>query len=188
MRWLRYAFAAATIAAIVAQLSAQVQLGHSVTNFFSFFTIESNIIGVAALLAAPRFPLLRGAATCYMMITGIVYVFLLAGVDVDITIGWVNTVLHYVMPLVLLLDWFLFPSEIRPSMATTMALWLIYPFAYLGYTFVRGAITGWFPYPFLNPSSGPVTLAITVGGIIVLGLALQYAIIVRAKLAYRTAV
>jgi hypothetical protein len=188
VKWLRYGFALLAIVAIVAQLRETARLGHSLVNFFSFFTIESNVIAVAALLVATRFPLLRGAATCYMTITGIVYISLLSGVDVDLTFPWVNVIVHYLMPAVVVLDWFLFPGEVRTPMATTMALWTAYPIAYLGYTFIRGAITGWYPYPFLNPSTGPGALAITVGGILVLGLALQYAIIVRAKLAYRTSV
>jgi hypothetical protein len=31
--------------------------------------------------------------------------------------------------------------------------WLLYPLVYLIYTLVRGAGTGWYPYPFLNPAT-----------------------------------
>ncbi|KAF0970311.1 hypothetical protein BPODLACK_01364 [Gordonia sp. YY1] len=40
-----------------------------------------------------------------MVITGIVYALLLSGVDVDVTYGWVNDVLHRIIPLVILVDW-----------------------------------------------------------------------------------
>ena len=121
-----------------------------------------------------------------MMITGIVYFFLLAGVDVDITIGWVNAMLHYVMPFVMLFDWFFFPGEVNASVASTIVRWTVYPLAYLAFTFVRGAITGWYPYPFLNRNAGVATIVITIGGIVLLGIALEYAIIIRAKLHQRT--
>ena len=45
-----------------------------------------------------------------------------------------------------------------------------WPLAWVAYTFVRGAVTGWYPYPFLDVSEvgyGPALLA--VGGVLVLG-------------------
>ena len=30
-------------------------------------------------------------------------------------------------------------------------VWVVFPMAYLAYSLVRGAITGWYPYPFLDP-------------------------------------
>ena len=184
----RYSFAALAAAAIVAQFLEIMRLGHSILNFFSFFTIESNVIAIVALVSAPRLPMLRGAATCYMMITGIVYMFLLAGVDVDITLPWVNAVLHYVMPFVMLFDWFVFPGEVNTTLASTIVRWTLYPMSYLVYTFARGAVTGWYPYPFFNPRAGLGAVALTVGGILILGIALQYAIFIRARLVYRTSV
>ena len=61
-------------------------------NFFSFFTIESNILtaivlGVGAL-RDPRghgWQLFRGAVTLYMTITGIVYNLLLTNTGVGLT-------------------------------------------------------------------------------------------------------
>jgi hypothetical protein len=32
-------------------------------------------------------------------------------------------------------------------------------------TLVRGAITGWYPYPFLEPAAGLATNALYIGGI-----------------------
>ena len=34
------------------------------------------------------------------------------------------------------------------------ALWvLVYPLAWVSFSLVRGALTGWWPYPFLNPTN-----------------------------------
>ena len=90
---LRLAMAAAVVAAIVTQLANTISIGNSVVNFFSFFTIQSNIIGaVAVTIAAVAGPAvrssvwlsqLRGAATLYMGITGMIFSLLLSGADVQ---------------------------------------------------------------------------------------------------------
>ena len=49
-------------------------------------------------------------------------------------------------------------------------LWLAFPAVYLGYTIIRGALTGWYPYPFLDPSQtdGYGGVAIWCGAILVI--------------------
>ena len=131
-------------------------------NFFSYFTIESNIIaGVIFLISAWALfngrksgvlDFSRGAATLFMTITGIVFATLLSKLDVQLTaVPWDNTVLHYVIPMAILVDWVLDPpaKAIRFSRA---AWWLVYPLIYLAYSLIRGAAVGWYPYPFLNPA------------------------------------
>jgi len=94
----------------------------------------------------------RGASTLYMVITGIVYALLLSGLEESLQtpIPWVNFVLHYAFPVIVLLDWFID----RPAYKITLKqglVWLIFPIAYAIYSLIRGAMTGWYPYPFLNP-------------------------------------
>jgi hypothetical protein len=97
-----------------------------------------------------------------MTITGIVFNLLLRGVDVP-TIGWVNEVVHVIMPVAMMLDWMTVPA--RDPIAWPAALrWLIFPLLWLAYTLVRGPIAGWYPYPFLDV---PVAGAVTVAGICV---------------------
>lgn len=148
-------------------------------NFFSFFTIESNIIAAATLLTAglatvlgarPRtLDYMRGAATIYTTITGITYVLLLRDVGVDTAVPWVNTVLHYIIPVVMLVDWFVDLPKVRIRLGKAMA-WLVFPIAYLAYSLVRGPLVGWYPYPFLDPRPGGylpvvvVSVGIAVGG------------------------
>ena len=132
-------------------------------NFFSFFTIQSNVlaaiillvVGIGTLLqkkSTVPFALLRGAATLYMTMTGIIYILLLSGNEVALqtTIPWVNGILHYAAPIVILLDWLLFPPSFKLSFSKTV-FWLIFPATYLAYSLVRGIFTNWYPYPFLNP-------------------------------------
>uniref|UniRef100_E6QWS0 Pr6Pr family membrane protein n=1 Tax=mine drainage metagenome TaxID=410659 RepID=E6QWS0_9ZZZZ len=175
----RIALALVTGAAILVQLSYSLTVLHaSVWNFFSFFTILTNIIVVIALLA-PQVHLLRGAATLYIVIVGIFFALLLSGVEgaVDSTIPWVNFVLHDLTPIALVADWLIDPKPLRGTYLGIVAIWSIYPVVYLAYSLVRGAIIGWYPYPFLNPANGGYTqvamisVAITISTII-LGVAL----------------
>lgn len=170
---IRIALALLTFTAIITQLCSTLELGRSVSNFFSFFTIESNIIagtlfaivGIGGILGAKRGQLdyLRGAATLYMTMTGIIYVLLLSGNEVSLqtTIPWVNMVLHYVMPVAVLIDWLIRPPVKRITYRSAL-YWMIFPVAYFIYSLIRGAIIGWYPYPFINPAlNGWPTMILT---------------------------
>ena len=131
-------------------------------NFFSFFTIESNllfvaVLGVGAYMAwhgkrSKTFEMFRGAALIYMVATGIIFSFLLTGLQEELLthIPWVNAVLHYVLPLAALLDWLFDLPDRRISFKQGL-VWLIFPLAYFLYSIIRGPIIDWYPYPFLNP-------------------------------------
>jgi hypothetical protein len=154
VRVLRVAAAGLGIAAI---LSALDRGTGPLANFFSYFTIESNVLAVVVLLVggvldprSTRWAYARGAVTLYMVITGIVYAVLLADVDVQLTTPWINDTLHRYLPLLLLLDWLLNPPW--PAVSRRAALgWLAFPLAYFGYSLVRGPVVDWYPYPFLDP-------------------------------------
>jgi hypothetical protein len=131
-------------------------------NFFSYFTIESNLIAVAALLWAaaashggpnPRLDFFRGAATTYMTVTFVVFALLLADTDVDTAIVWVDRVLHRVIPIVLMADWLIDPPAARIELRRAW-WWVAFPLAWVVYTMIRGAIVGTYPYPFLDPANG----------------------------------
>ncbi|GAA4350449.1 Pr6Pr family membrane protein [Angustibacter luteus] len=129
----------------------------SAGNFFSFFTILSNVLGIVVLLVGglraptgPRWAALRGAATLYLVITGIVYAVLLSNQDVGLTEPWINSVLHRVTPVVVLVDWLLLPPWPRASWRLALG-WLGFPLAYFAYSLLRGPVVDWYPYPFLDP-------------------------------------
>jgi hypothetical protein len=177
----RTAFAVLTIVAIVAQFvhsagftqQAGGDVGFFAVNFFSFFTIESNVGYVVVLLIGawllftrkgddPEwFTILRAVITTYMVTTGIVYNLLLRNIPLPQgrTLEWSNEILHVVGPVYLLLDWLFAPgrTELR-----NRALWWIagFPIVWAIYTLIRGPfaidkLTGepWYPYPFLNPAT-----------------------------------
>jgi len=153
VRGARLAFAGLAIAAIV----AAIRVTGSLTDFFSYFTIESNLVAIVVLIAGgvlnpqgPRWVYVRGAATLFMVITGIVYAVLLAHAEVGLTSPWINDTLHRVTPLVMLADWIAFSPWARSSYRAALG-WLIVPLAYFAYSLLRGAAVHWYPYPFLNP-------------------------------------
>jgi hypothetical protein len=167
--------------AIVTELLVLMQRGtFAPANFFSFFTIESNMFAVAVLLYGaarlmwsnhtPRFDMIRGAAALYMAMTGVIFAALLSGLDADTltAVPWDNTVLHYIMPLAVFGDWLLDPPTRRISFKKAL-IWLAYPIGYIVYTLVRGTIVNWYPYPFLNANdSSYSSIAIVILGITVL--------------------
>ena len=93
----------------------------------------------------------RGASVVYMVIVGIVFTILLRDVDLGSLLPWVNTVLHYIMPVVIVADWLLQPPAAKLT-NKHIKYWLLFPSVYLAYSLVRGAIVGFYAYPFLNPS------------------------------------
>ena len=172
----------AIIAAIVGQLLTSLDywpthgvtnIPLSVVNFFSFFTIESNIGSVVVLLLGaflliartgpdPRwFTILRACVATYMIVTGIVYNLLLRGIELPqgSTLEWSNEILHVVGPLWLLLDWLYSPGRSELPWKTIRTI-IAFPLVWVIYTLVRGPFTpnelfggNWYPYPFLNPAT-----------------------------------
>ncbi|MFD1720392.1 Pr6Pr family membrane protein [Amnibacterium endophyticum] len=134
-------------------------------NFFGFFTIQSNLVGAAVLLAgavrtARGTPLttawsaVRWIATTDLVIVGVVYWTLLAPLETPAGIAsWTNLVLHGVGPAAMLLDWLLVRDRVRLPIRL-LPLVLVYPIVWIAVVLVRGATDGWVPYPFLDPDQG----------------------------------
>ena len=188
----RLAGAALVAAAIIGQYIHSVlwraqqgvpENGVPAVNFFSFFTIDSNILTVVVFLLGavlllrgsavdPRwFAVLRACVTAYMATTGIVYNTLLRGVELPQggTLEWSNEVLHVVGPILVVLDWLFAPGRRRLEWTTIWAV-VAFPIVWAVYTMVRGPfvldptsqaldpayVIGWYPYPFLNPLTAPL--------------------------------
>jgi hypothetical protein len=179
---LRLAMSALIAAAVIAQFASTVagaidadrDVATTVANFFSFFTILSNVLSVAVLTWAgirflsrgrrldPDPPALAAAlawVSTYMAITGIVYNLLLRGLPLQPeTVAWSNEVMHVWGPLFLLLDLFLGPCRRRLPWKAALGA-AIFPVVWIVYTLLRAnLITNptngqpyWYPYPFLNP-------------------------------------
>ena len=156
----RASLAALALIAIGQQFLLHIGASYSTLNFFSYFTNLSNLFAAFVLLlsAFSRSPqnssldVLRYLSAVNMAVVGIVFVALLRNVDLGALLPWVNFVLHYVMPVAIVLDWLLQRPSSRLK-SKYLALALVFPAAYLVYVLLRGAATSWYPYPFLNPAN-----------------------------------
>ncbi len=171
----RLAVAAVVLLAVVATfLDTASRSAVNPFNFFGFFTVQSNIAAALVLLATAVLQLrgtagpqwlvpVRAAATTYMLVVGVVYNLLLAGLAGGVELAWANWVLHVAFPIYAVLDWVV-TDDRRPLSYRVIRLILIYPLLWVLVVLVRGATDGWVPYPFLDPASGyaSVLLYVTV--------------------------
>jgi hypothetical protein len=183
----RLAFGVLTLAAIGRQLAIHAAAGFDVVNFFSYFTNLANLFAAVVFLRAgprslagvepsPTDERLRGMALVYMTVVGVVFSVLLRDVDLGALRPWINVVLHYVMPVVMAADWLLRPG-VPPGGARDWLLVLAFPLVYVVYVLARGAVVGWYPYPFLDPRLGGIgRVALHVIAIVALFLLTQWAV------------
>jgi hypothetical protein len=128
----------------------------------SFFTVQSNLLSGIVSAQLARDPnrdgrlwrIARLDALFGITITGIVYSTVLARIHEPH--GWEqtssNVVVHYVVPLAMVVGWLLFGPRPRISQAV-LARSLAWPVAWLAYTLIHGEATGWYPYPFVDAAT-----------------------------------
>ena len=177
----RLFFAILTSAAIFYQLNRSIIKGFDPLNFFSFFTIESNLLAVFSLVfsayySGQKWEYFRGAVTLYMTTTGLIYIFLLSGLEQSLqtTTPWVNATLHYITPVVVFMDWFLNRSKQHIPFRKAL-VWIAYPLAYLAYSLIRGAATGWYPYPFINPTANNGYIGVAISSLFITPIMIAFA-------------
>lgn len=131
------------------------------TNFFSYFTILSNLLVAVSLSIALFFPgspaaifssrlPVRTAITVYIFIVGLVYNLVLRQIWSPTGLQLLaDNLLHVGVPIAFLILWFMEPQTERLAWKLILP-WLIFPAVYLLYSLIRGAMTGWYPYPFLD--------------------------------------
>ena len=176
-RWIVLAktlFALLGFSAVVTEIATVVSRGRfNPSNFFSFFTIESNLLAVASLLLSSfytaagrrseRLRFFRGAVTLYMTTTILIFIVLLSNLPASelTAVPWDNTVLHYIMPIAVIVDWAVVNTRTAIPFRRAV-LWLAFPVLYLAYSLIRGPIVDWYPYPFMDASlHGYLGVAVT---------------------------
>jgi hypothetical protein len=148
------------------------------SNAVEYFTIQTNLLVVAyyiVALAGSRgrtpwtpAPRLRGAMTSYILLTGLAYHFVLQGGSNPIPgllaaapgaaiENWSLFLLHYVSPVIVLIDWVAWGPRRRVRWVDGL-LWMLYPLGYAFVIIVRGIVlpdvADRYPYPFLDPTVG----------------------------------
>lgn len=142
-------------------LNRVVAVPETIARFFSFFTIQTNILVAVCFtffwlkpnskwgifFSSPK---CISAVTLYILIVGIVY-------NVILRFLWVPTglqkivdeLLHSVIPILVLTYWILFVDK-KLLRFKNIFPWLIFPFLYLIYTLIRGHFVQFYPYPFID--------------------------------------
>jgi hypothetical protein len=167
--------------------AAPVPLATKLLRFFSYFTVQSNLLVLAAAITLVIRPdrdgvfwrVLHLDALLGIAVTGVVFATLLSDLVQFSGIGtWINAGFHQVSPVLALAGWLLFGP--RPRIDARTIRWaFVWPVAWLAYTMVHGAITGWYPYPFLNADKlGYAQVGVTL--VIILAAALAAAFALRA--------
>lgn len=129
--------------------------------YFSFFTILTNIL-VALVFTFPLLahssrpaaffarPDVVAAVTVYIVIVGLVYSLLLRALWNPTGLQLVaDRLLHDVIPPALALYWLVFTPRGHTRWSHAAA-WLLYPLVYFLYLLLLGAITRYYPYPFID--------------------------------------
>ncbi|MFJ2780755.1 Pr6Pr family membrane protein [Kitasatospora sp. NPDC087315] len=132
-----------------------------------YFTIQSNVIVLGYFAGAAYWmvkrgtvdapaPRLRGAATLYILITGLVsHILLEHGANPlpglfdgpDKLQHWSSFFLHYVTPVMVIADWL----TLKPRNASAwrdIPLWLAFPLGYAAIVLVRNALFSNYPMPY----------------------------------------
>lgn len=170
-----------------ATAAAPVALPTRLLRFFSYFTVQSNLLVLAAaisLVIDPRrdgavWRVLRLDALLGIAVTDVVSATLLAGLVQHVGIGvWINIGFNQFSPVWTLVGWLLLGPRPRTDLRT-LGWAFAWPVAWLAYTMAHGALTGWYPYPFLNADKlGYGQVGITL--LVILAAALGTAFLLRA--------
>jgi hypothetical protein len=159
--------------------------------YFSYFTILSKIL-VALALTLPWLapgsrlgaflmrPSVRTAIAGYIIIVSAVYYLVLRKLWNPEGLQYLaDAIEHCIVPALYLIDWLVFVPKGTVS-ARSIPSWLLYPLGYGAYSLVRGAATGFYPYPFLEVAQlgyervllnmGVLTAIFAVLGLIMVGI------------------
>ncbi len=171
----------------------------TIIRFFSFFTILTNIMvavcfTVLIINSGSQFyrfiskPTTLTAITVYITIVGIVYNLILRFLWKPQ--GWqriVDELLHTVIPVLFILLWIFFVPKNNLKWRHSFS-WLAYPFVYTLFILIRGIISNYYPYPFINVTALGYSKALLNGiGLLIAFLAFSLLYIGIGKLASRQA-
>ncbi|RPE12754.1 hypothetical protein EGT74_04205 [Chitinophaga lutea] len=177
-----------------------VSIPETLIRYFSFFTIQTNILVALCCTVLVWLPAgkwgrffsrasVQAALTVYIGIVGLVY-------NTILRFLWapqglqrgVDELLHLVIPVLFILYWLLYAPK-KDLAWKQLPSWLIYPAAYMLYTIVHGAITNYYPYPFVDVAvlGYPVAMR-NAAGVVLLFLAASAGVIALGRaLAKRSA-
>ena len=169
-------------------------LAEAVVRYFGYFTILANGLAATAftvLLLKPvslgaRFfghPSTLTAITVYLLVVGLIYNVILRSLwDPQGLEMIVDEALHSAMPALLLVFWAIFLSSQKLSWKAIPG-WMVFPLVYCIYCMIRGAMVGYYPYPFLDVTAyGHKQVYLNIGGLIGLFFVLAFLLVGASQL------
>jgi hypothetical protein len=148
------------LAIATSRANGMTEIG-AVIAYFSFFTILTNLIvaiGLTLSLLAPnsrwgRFfssTVVASGTALYIAMVGAVYSLLLRHLwNPEDLQRIADVILHDVVPVMYVAYWILFVPKSALRWKDPLS-WSIYPLIYLAWILMRGAISGRYPYPFVD--------------------------------------
>ena len=136
--------------------------------YFAYFSIVTAIIAGLLLITtglgllrniegSKKTEIARLSLTVAMIVVGVVYHLLLADAAGDVRDGdyvWPvlpNQIIHTYGPILIVIDYLLSHKAFRPKLRA--ALWVaVFPLTWLVFSVIRGLVTNWWPYWFINPN------------------------------------
>lgn len=175
-------------AALATEVSVLVERGlFDAANFFGYFTVLTNILIFVTFIVSAialahgknnKLSSLRGAVTVYALMVGLGFTALYLGVGniPPAANSWNGAVLHFILPLAVLLD-YIFDRPLKTNFNKALS-WLIFPLTYVTYTLMHGIISGWYPLVLLNPVvSGFNTVILTITAMIATAVLLTWVVV-----------
>lgn len=142
-------------------VNRKIPLAETIIEYFSYFTVLTNMLTAVCatvLLLHPSGKWGRffsrastlAALAVYITIVGLVY-------NLILRFLWapqgfqriVDELLHSVNPVLFIIYWFVYASK-EGLVWKQIQSWQLYPLAYVVYILIRGALSGFYPYPFLD--------------------------------------
>ena len=136
-------------------------VSETIIRFFSFYTILTNILVAfcfTVLLLKPNSrsgiffsqPGVLTATTIYIFVVGLIYNLILRQIWSPVGLQRLaDEILHVVTPLLFILYWCFFAPKDGLGWKNAFP-WLLYPFVYAVLVLFRGALSGFYPYPFVD--------------------------------------
>lgn len=153
----------------------------------AYFTVLGNVATLLLMLQVAisgRISAQTAAAiTTVMAVIGIGYHALLAGIWAQQGLAWwADQGLHTAVPVAMVLWWFGLAPKAGLVGRDALA-WLIWPLAYAAYALLRGQVSGFYPYPFMDATAlGMAQSLVNIAGLALAFLALALLLIGLARI------
>ena|SRR6266496_2114109 len=134
---------------------------YTLFRMLGYFTILTNLVVASyytvrlldrpsRLAAWSAKPAVGSAIALYISFVSVIFAVLLQHLTDLNGLAWIaDTLLHYITPALFVVYWFVFIPK-RSLRWNHALVWSAYPLAYVIYALIRGSLSGFYPYPFID--------------------------------------